>query len=282
MSVYHYFMTSQGQLIHENIVIEDESLIELVYKNMEINNTTRFPEAKYYAKIGYEEIFLQAEDTPMVFRHFIDNTLFMTHSIMVPFSPKDLRFSKEGNLYHRCPIGSWGRISSQALIQMSRYIEKWGPFYMYKDATQQRIIEPIDIQGLTFLHPKTENQCFGCGAANPFGLKMTFVFDEINNQVETWLRPPMHMMGSLGIMHGGMVSLLLDEAMGKVLSGNGIKAPTGNLAVRYHKPTYLNQELNIKASLISDKGRKLLLQAEIHDENGQLTASGEGLFIRLK
>lgn len=78
-----------------------------------------------------------------------------------------------------------------------------------------------------------------------------------------------------------MIALLCDEAMGKVLTGLGIKAPTGNLSVRYHKPTFMDQELYITASLISEQGRKLQLKSEIYDQHSILTASGTGLFIRI-
>jgi acyl-coenzyme A thioesterase PaaI-like protein len=89
-------------------------------------------------------------------------------------------------------------------------------------------------------------------------------------------------MGSLNIMHGGMVSLLLDETMGKVLSGMQIKAPTAQLNVRFKSPTFIEQELHLMGRLISEQGRKLSLMADIYDQEGNITAQAEGLFIRRK
>jgi acyl-coenzyme A thioesterase PaaI-like protein len=111
---------------------------------------------------------------------------------------------------------------------------------------------------------------------------MTFVYDPIAQSVESWFTPPKYLMGSLNIMHGGMVSLLLDETMGKVLSGMNIKAPTGQLNVRFKKPTFIEQELYLKGRLLSEQGRKFTLMAELIDKEGNVTAQGEGLFIKRK
>lgn len=282
MSVYHYFITDQGDLLHEQIVIEDQSLIEMIYKNMEINRTLHYADAKYYAKFGNEEIYLFVQDTPIVFKSMKDNTLYMTEHISMPFSPNDLRFSEDGYLYHRAPIGHWARLHTHVMMQLSNHIEKWGRFYLYRDEHFQRVIEPLHKSEIVFLHPKQDNHCFGCGLQNEYGLRMTFVFSPNNNTVETWLRPPDFMMGSLNVMHGGMIGFLFDETMSKVLTGLRIKAPTGTLSVRYHKPTFMNQELYITASLVSEQGRKLQLKSHIIDQNNEITASGTALFIRMK
>lgn len=281
MNVYQYHITSQGDIIHEHNIIVDDSLIEMIYKNMEINRTGRFPNAKYHLQFKDEELFLTVEDTPIVYKRLIDGVLFMTQNLSIIFNPQDLRFSAEGYLYHKSIIGGWGRLSTQVTMQLSKYIHEWGRYYVYKDENYERVIEPLNSNDVIFIHPKDNNNCFGCGNGNKHGLHMTFVFNTNTHSTETWIKPPSLMMGSLNIMHGGMIALLCDEAMGKVLTGLGIKAPTGNLSVRYHKPTFMDQELYITASLISEQGRKLQLKSEIYDQHSILTASGTGLFIRI-
>ena len=118
MAMYHYHINGQGIITHEGIIIEDHSLIDLVYKNMDINRTGTCPEARFYARIGNEEIFLHTEDTPIVWKYLQDDRLCMTDSISIPFSIRDLRFSKEGNLYHRSQLGGWGRMSARLLVEM--------------------------------------------------------------------------------------------------------------------------------------------------------------------
>lgn len=282
MAMYHYHINGQGIITHEGIIIEDLSLIDLVYKNMDINRTGTCPEARFYARIGNEEIFLHTEDTPIVWKYLQDDRLCMTDSISIPFSIRDLRFSKDGNLYHRSQLGGWGRMSARLLVEMREHIHEWGPYYVFKHEYGSRVIEPLESNGKIFLHPRPENQCFGCGDKNQYGLHMTFVYDPEHYIVESWFKPPIHLMGSLNIMHGGMVSLLLDETMGKVLSGMNVKAPTAQLNVRFKRPTFMEQELYLRGRLISEQGRKFSLMAEILDQDGNITAQAEALFIRRK
>ncbi len=70
--------------------------------------------------------------------------------------------------------------------------------------------------------------------------------------------------------------------MGKVLSGMGIKAPTGNLNVRFRKPTHLGATLQLHAQFIENQGRKYFLKGELRDAGGILLAEAEGLFIAIK
>lgn len=282
MARYHYHINEQGIITHEGIIIEDVSLIDLVYKNMDINRTGICPEARFYVQIGNEVIYLHAEDTPIVWKYLYGNRICMTDSISIPFCIRDLRFSKEGNLYHRSQLGGWGRVSSRLLVEIRDNIHAWGPYYMFTNEHSSCVIEPLESIDKIFLHPRPENQCFGCGDRNEHGLHMTFVYDPNHNSVESWFIPPKHLMGSLNIMHGGMVSLLLDETMGKVLSGMNVKAPTAQLNVRFKRPTFIEQELYLRGRLISEQGRKCTLLAEVLDQDGHITAQAEGLFIRRK
>lgn len=282
MATYHYHINGQGIITHEGIIIEDTSLIDLVYKNMDINRTGICPEARFSAHIGKEDIFLHTDDTAIVWKYLDGDRICMSDSISFPFSMRDLRFSKDGNLYHRSHLGEWGRISARLLIELRENIQAWGPYYVFMNEQGSRIIEPLESTEKIFLHPRSENQCFGCGEKNEHGLHMTFVYDPVNQIVESWFYPPKYLMGSLNIMHGGMVSLLLDETMGKVLSGMQVKAPTAQLNVRFKRPTLMEQDLYLRGRLISEQGRKFSLMAEIIDQEGNITAQAEGLFIRRK
>ena len=282
MAQYHYHLNSQGIISHEGIIIEDESLIEMIYKNIDSTRMEPSDTVSFCARIGNEEIFVHCEDSHIVWKYISETTLHMTTNIAFPFSINDIRFSQDGNLYHRAQIGNWARISARLLIEIRDHIHTWGPYYLYEKDGFSRVIEPLEKSHRIFLHPRLENQCFGCGLQNTHGLHMTFVFDSLSNSVETWYTPPKHLMGSLNVMHGGMVSLLLDETMGKVLSGMNIKAPTAQLNVRYKRPTPVENQLYIQGRLISAQGRKYSLIAEIFDSEGNMTAQGEGLFIQRK
>ena len=56
--------------------------------------------------------------------------------------------------------------------------------------------------------------CFGCGPANPDGLRLRFRKLDDGVTVETHLHPPPFMAGVAGVLHGGIQATVLDEVMG--------------------------------------------------------------------
>ena len=57
----------------------------------------------------------------------------------------------------------------------------------------------------------SDRTCFGCGDANPAGLKMTFRTD--GTTVVSELSVPAHLCGWNRLVHGGILSTLMDEIM---------------------------------------------------------------------
>ena len=52
-----------------------------------------------------------------------------------------------------------------------------------------------------------------------------------------------------GIMHGGVLSALLDAAMVQCLMGHGVVAYTTRMNIRYHKPVKLKQNVTIRCEI---------------------------------
>ena len=57
----------------------------------------------------------------------------------------------------------------------------------------------------------SDNSCFACGQENPFGLHMKFFSNE--RVVTSEVTIPFHMCGWGNLVHGGIISTLLDETM---------------------------------------------------------------------
>ena len=57
--------------------------------------------------------------------------------------------------------------------------------------------------------------CFVCGRENPVGLYMTF-YDNGDNEVYSDYTVADHYQGYPGVVHGGIVAAMLDEAVGRV------------------------------------------------------------------
>lgn len=86
--------------------------------------------------------------------------------------------------------------------------------------------------------------------------------------------------GPPNIVHGGYVAALFDQLFGIGQKLAGQPGVTGQLSVKYLKPTPLNTELTFKGQLEECEGRRILMKAELI-ANGVITAVADCLLIRL-
>ena len=121
--------------------------------------------------------------------------------------------------------------------------------------------------------------CYACGDLNPIGLHLEFrVEDEW--AIATFVATREH-QGYPGFVHGGVVSSLLDEAMGWATYGRGIWAITGKIETRFREIVPVGEPLEVRGRISRDRGRTLTVMAELRDPSGALLAEGEGLFFRV-
>lgn len=122
-----------------------------------------------------------------------------------------------------------------------------------------------------------DDGCFACGQKNPIGLKLRFALEE-DEAVGTFT-PLKNHQGYTGVMHGGLVATLIDEAMAHYLLLTGYKGVTGRLDLRFRRPVSLGIPLTITAGPKKERRDWILLWGKVEDEEG-LLAQGEGLFNR--
>ncbi|MBV2234631.1 MAG: hypothetical protein KUL75_03700 [Sterolibacterium sp.] len=84
--------------------------------------------------------------------------------------------------------------------------------------------------------------------------------------------------GPPGAVHGGHVCALLDHFLGITQTMTGQAGLTGVLNVRFHLPTPLNTELELRGRVKEVRGRNNVMIGEVF-ANGQLTASCQGIFV---
>ena len=132
------------------------------------------------------------------------------------------------------------------------------------------------------LNDTTDYQrCFVCGQRNPFGLHLVFRLD--NNTVVADFQPREEHQGFPGVIHGGIVAALLDEALGRtsVLGNNRDWTMTGRLEVRYRRYVPYGPLLRVRASL--DTERRRMLQASgvltLADDEHVVLAEATGIFL---
>ena len=126
--------------------------------------------------------------------------------------------------------------------------------------------------------PDLARFCYACGDLNPIGLHLHFRL-EGDWAIASFEAQRDH-QGYPGYVHGGVVSSLLDEAMGWATYGRGIWALTGKLETRFRGIVPTGQPLEVRARISRDRGRTLDLVAELHDAEGKLLAEANGLLFR--
>ncbi len=86
--------------------------------------------------------------------------------------------------------------------------------------------------------------------------------------------------GAPGCVHGGFVAAVLDEALGMATAFGGGPAMTGQLTIRYRKPTPIKTHLRIEARFDRSEGRKIHTSGGIY-AGDLLVAEASGLFIAI-
>jgi acyl-coenzyme A thioesterase PaaI-like protein len=120
--------------------------------------------------------------------------------------------------------------------------------------------------------------CYACGDLNPIGLQLKFRM-EGDWAIADFIAKPDH-QGYPGYVHGGLVSTLLDEAIGWATYGKGIWALTGKLETRFKSIVPTGEPLQVRAVITRDRGRTLDATAELTDAQGKVLAEARGLMFR--
>ncbi|MBC8412100.1 MAG: PaaI family thioesterase [Nitrospira sp.] len=125
-----------------------------------------------------------------------------------------------------------------------------------------------------------DGHCFVCGPENPIGLKLQFA--HIDNKVRAEFNPSKKYQGYMDIVHGGILSTVLDEAMVKIAIAEGMPAVTAQMDLRLKKPLHINQPVIIEAEITGRTRKILKSKAWIITKDGTLIAEASGTLIKLE
>ncbi|MBI2138930.1 PaaI family thioesterase [Candidatus Woesearchaeota archaeon] len=124
------------------------------------------------------------------------------------------------------------------------------------------------------------NRCFACGKENPIGLKLDFKLEHGQYKAE-FIPQPEH-QGYKGIVHGGIVATVLDEAMGKLMFELNKNAVTGSFSVRLNRPTLTGKTYTAIGEIVEEQERKILTKSRLVDDAGVVVAEAEGVMVKVK
>lgn len=125
--------------------------------------------------------------------------------------------------------------------------------------------------------------CFVCGRENPLGLKVRWGNDAAAGEVTARVTIPEHFNGYPGIVHGGILSALLDEAAVRTTlldGGFDDLHVTAKLEITYRRPTPTRTPLVVAARIAGRTATRVVATAEIRLEDGTVTARAEALLAR--
>jgi acyl-coenzyme A thioesterase PaaI-like protein len=84
--------------------------------------------------------------------------------------------------------------------------------------------------------------------------------------------------GPPGLVHGGVIALMLDQVLGHAVSTSGRPGMTGTLTITYRQGTRLG-DLRCEAWVDRREGIKTWGKGQILNPAGEVTAEAEGVFI---
>ncbi len=124
--------------------------------------------------------------------------------------------------------------------------------------------------------------CFVCGKNNPRGFKIEVGYSEAELAAETELSIPQEYQGWTEVIHGGILSTLLDELMAHAVwrfAGPGV---TLSMEVRFHAPLKPGEPSRVRGVMHTPNGSRRLAEGEIiRLADGRRIASGKSRFLLL-
>ena len=141
------------------------------------------------------------------------------------------------------------------------------------DVPEPETLDPFDVV-------RSDHGCFGCGDVNPLGLHLRFAAD--GDSVRASFTPSADHQGFGGIVHGGIISTVLDEAMAWAPAHAGFWAMTGDMRVRFRRPLNIGEVTVVTARVNGTRGRLVTTVGElVLESNWTPVATATATFVKV-
>jgi len=115
-----------------------------------------------------------------------------------------------------------------------------------------------------------EGYCFGCGQNNPIGLKLHFTRE--GDAIRAEFTPDKMHQGWPGLLHGGILGCLLDEAMSNVAYATGNTCLTASIEIRLRQPVKVAVPLVVTAWITRHRKKLIETVGKVYLKDGTVIA----------
>ena len=125
--------------------------------------------------------------------------------------------------------------------------------------------------------------CFVCGRENQAGLGARWTSDGAAGEVRAEIAIPERFNGYPGVVHGGVVTALLDEAMARtalIRGGFEDLMVTARMEVAFRQPVPTATPVTVVGRLLKKTGSRAQAEAEVRLADGSVAARAEALMTR--
>lgn len=131
--------------------------------------------------------------------------------------------------------------------------------------------------------------CFVCGVENPCGLHIRF-FNDGHHRCLARVTLGDQYQSYPGIVHGGILATILDEAMGRAILAEGDEGDyreilderfmfTAKMDIRYRAPVPLHQGFTVRGRVDADRGRMAQVSGEVVLADGTVAVEATATLV---
>ena len=122
--------------------------------------------------------------------------------------------------------------------------------------------------------------CLVCGRNNPHGLNLSLFVDPASGFVHLDFTPRGVHIGFEGVVHGGYLATLIDEAMVWAATWAGRRfCVCGELSVRYRRPAAVGEPLHLEARVEFARPKLIQTMATVRSADKTIVCAGEGKYV---
>ena len=123
--------------------------------------------------------------------------------------------------------------------------------------------------------------CVVCGIDNATGFQITYT-TEAPGRVSALWTPATRYEGFKGLVHGGVLATVLDEAMSKAVAATGCEALTAELRVRFRRHIASGRAFRVRGWIVKHGTRIVETEASLTALDGSEHAHARAKFLALR